>query len=162
MFSLLLQSCGDNYEKVLTEKTFFLVMTNIQMFPHKYVGKEYELDCFTYRITDKDGKEYLCGVRKCSAGYGCTCGKDTVIGFILDYEGVVPEPKNQSEDTNEKTWVHLKGCLKSDEITEVSVYAYNGNEIDYSTIETITFLTFKVETLSIIEDYSGLNYYVTK
>ena len=155
-------SCGKSEELVLTEKSFFLAMTNIQLFPHKYVGKEYELDCFTYKITDVNGVDYLCGVRKCSSGYGCTCGKDTIIGFILDYNGVIPEPRNQSDNSNDKTWIHIKGRLESDEMTGVTVYAYSGDEIDYSTTEIINFLTFKVESLNLIEDYSSLNYYVTK
>ena len=155
-------ACGDQDEYVLTEKTFFAVMTNIQFFPEKYVGKNLEFDCFTYSLTDVDGNEYLCGVRKCSAGYGCKCGKDTVIGFILDYDGDIPQPKNQSEDTNDKSWIHLKGSVKSKDFTEIKIYAYNGDEIDVNSVETIKFLTYKVDALDIIEDYSGLNYYVTK
>ncbi len=160
--STVFASCGKTEEHILTEKSFFLVMTNIQLFPHKYVGEQYELDCFTYKITDTSGKEYYCGVRKCSSGYGCTCGKDTIIGFILDYDGEIPEPKNQSEDSNDKTWVHLCGSLETDAYTDVTVYAYNGEEPDYAATETIRFLTFRVETLTEITDYSGLNYYVTK
>ena len=155
-------SCGGN-EYVLNEETFFLVMTNMQYYPEQYVDKPIEYDCFTYDLTDTDGNVYRCGVRKCSAGYGCKCGKDTVIGFILDYGGEIPEPKNQSEDTPDKTWVHIKGTVASAEKTKIKVYAYGEDgEIDYSTVENIEFLSFKVEALTAISDYSGLNYYVTK
>ena len=162
VFSLAIASCGKEEEYVLSEKSFFLVMTNIQYYPSNYVGKNLEFDCFTYEIKDTDGNSYICGVRKCSSGYGCNCGKDTVIGFILDYGGEIPEPKNQSEDTNDKSWVRLKGKIDGDKFTEIAVYAYNGDEIDYSTVETIKFLTLKVDKLSVIEDYSGLSYYVSK
>ena len=162
VFSLATASCGKEEEYVLSEKSFFLVMTNIQYYPSNYVGKNLEFDCFTYEIKDTDGNSYICGVRKCSSGYGCNCGKDTVIGFILDYGGEIPEPKNQSEDTNDKSWVRLKGKIDGDKFTGIAVYAYNGDEIDYSTVETIKFLTLKVDKLSVIEDYSGLSYYVSK
>ena len=151
---------GENYN--FTEETFFLGLNNIQMYPEKYIGKNISFDCFTYRLTDTAGKEYLCGVRKCSSGYGCTCGKDTIIGFILDYDGEIPEPRNQSEDTQDKTWVHLEGTLATAEKTEVKIYGYVGDQIDYNTVETVVFCTFAVSSLSVIEDYSGLAYYVTK
>ncbi|MBQ7164972.1 MAG: hypothetical protein IJR61_06550 [Clostridia bacterium] len=155
------QSCGSkNY--VLTEKNFFLVMTNAQYYPEQYLGKDMSFDCFTYRFTDVDGKEYTCGVRKCSSGYGCKCGKDTVIGFILEYAGDIPEPVRQSEDCNEKAWIHVTGRIKSAEKTTIKIYAYLGDEPDYSTVEEIAFLTFGVNALERIEDYSSLNYYVTK
>ena len=155
-------SCQKTEDYVLNEKTFFMVMTNIQYYPKNYVGKDLEFDCFTYSLTDVDGNTYTCGVRKCSSGYGCRCGRDTVIGFILNYDGVVPEPRNQSENTNDKSWVHLKGKIDSDKFTEITIYAYNGDGIDYSTTETIKFLTFNAESLIVIEDYSSLSYYVTK
>ena len=162
-FSVLpLAACGGDEGYVLNEQTFFLVMTNMQYYPEQYVKKNVELDCFTYELIDVDGKRYICGVRKCSSGFGCTCGKDTIIGFLLDYDGTIPEPRNQSEDSVEKTWVHLKGKLDSAEKTDIRIYAYNGDEIDYDTVETITFLTMKVDELSLIEDYSSLKYYVTK
>lgn len=160
--AMLCISCGKTNEYVLSEQTFFLVMTNIQYYPEQYVGADIEYDCFTYELTDTDGNSYICGVRKCSAGYGCTCGKDTIIGFLLNYDGEIPEPKNQSEDGNDKTWVHLKGKLASAEKRSVRIYAYDGEEIDYDTIETITFLSFDVETIDLIDDYSSLHYYVTK
>ena len=155
-------SCGPT-QYVLNEKFYFKVMTNVQYYPEQYVGATFEMDCFTYRLTDVDGKTYLCGVRKCSAGYGCTCGKDTVIGFILDYDGEIPAPKNQSEDTNEKTWVHITGVMETAAKTAVRVYAYNAETDTLTdTVETIEFQTLKVQNIEIIEDYSGLNYYVTK
>lgn len=155
-------SCGRN-EYVLNEETFFLVMTNMQYYPEQYVDKPVEYVCFTYDLTDTDGNVYRCGVRKCSSGYGCKCGKDTIIGFILDYDGDIPEPKNQSEETPDKTWVHLVGTVASEQKKKIKIYAYGADgEVDFSTIETIEFLSFKVETLTLISDYSGLNYYVTK
>ena len=149
-------------EYVLNEKTFFKVMTNIQAYPEQYLDKNLEFDCFTYSLTDvSSGKEYICGVRKCSSSYGCTCGKDTVIGFILNYEGEIPAPRNQSEDNTDKTWVHLRGSLSGAEKTEITVYAYdNGGITDRK--ERISFLSFTVSSVSVIDDYSGLNYYVTK
>ena len=161
-FTLLLSGCGEESEYILNEKSFFLVMTHVQYYPAEYVGKNFEYDCFTYELTDVDGKSYVCGVRKCSAGYGCTCGKDTIIGFILNYDGEIPAPKNQSADNNDKTWVHLKGKVESSEFINIRVYAYNGDEVDYSVVETVPLLTYNVETINIIEDYSSLNYYVTK
>lgn len=155
-------ACGGTEEYILNEGTFFLVMTNMQYYPGQYEDCEIEYDCFIYEITDVDGRSYTCGVRKCSSGYGCNCGKDTVIGFLLDYGGELPEPKNQSEDTNDKAWVKLRGKLAGTEKTELKIYAYSGDEVDYSTVETISFLTFSVESVQIIEDYSNLNYYVTK
>ena len=156
-------ACGKNEEYKLNESTFFLVMTNMQYYPESYEGKNVEFDCFTYDLTDISGRTYRCGVRKCSAGYGCKCGKDTVIGFVLDYDGEIPAPKNQSEDTNDKTWVHLSGKLVSAEKTKIIVYAYKADGTpDETTTETIEFLTFGVEALTEITDYSGLNYYVTK
>ena len=137
-------------------------MTNMIYYPEQYLDSRIQFDCFTYTLVDVDGKAYTCGVRKCSAGYGCTCGKDTIIGFILDYDGDIPAPKNQSEDTPDKTWIHLDGKLASAQKTDIRIYAYIGEEIDYSTIETISFYTFKAEKLTVIEDYSSLNYYVTK
>ena len=157
-----LPACGKKKGYSLDEKTFFLVMTNLQYYPEQYLDKDIEFDCFSYALEDIDGKTYMCGVRKCSSGYGCTCGKDTVIGLLLEYDGKIPEPRNQGDDTNDKTWMHLKGKLKDNEKTKIRIYAYNNNEIDYDTIETIEFLSFKVETLELIEDYSNLHYYVSK
>ncbi|MBO4594281.1 MAG: hypothetical protein J5697_01095 [Clostridia bacterium] len=154
-------ACAPN-EYILNEKTFFKVMTNIQYYPEQYLGKNVEFDCFTYSLTDvESGAEYVCGVRKCSSGYGCTCGRDTVIGFILKYDGDIPAPTNQSEDSADKTWVHIKGRLSGAEKTKVSVYAYENGEIT-GRKEEITFLSFDVSSISLIEDYSGLNYFVTK
>lgn len=147
---------------VLKESTFFLVMTNIQYYPEEYVGKDITLDCFTYNVADKNGTEYLCGVRKCTAGFGCRCGKDTVIGFILNYEGDIPEPKNQYDDTNEKAWIHIVGQLASEEKTSIEIYSYDaeGNITDQT--EIVEFLSFNVSSLDTITDYSGLAYFVNK
>lgn len=164
LLALLIPACGrtnDGYQ--LNEKNFFLVMTNMWYFPTQYVGRDIECDVFTYRITDVNGDSYLCGVRKCSAGYGCTCGADTVIGFILSYEGEIPEPRNQSEDTGDKSWIHIKGRLESDEFSEININAYDadGNVIEGAS-ETVKMLRFNVSELTEIDDWSGLSYYVTK
>ena len=160
---LFCSACGKQKEYILTETTFFLVMTNMQYYPEQYTDCDIEYDCFTYELTDVEGKSYMCGVRKCSSGYGCTCGQDTIIGFLLEYDGELPAPKNQSEDNNDKTWVHLKGKLKRAEKTEVTVHSYlPSGEIDGGKTETISFLIFSVESYALIEDYSNLHYYVTK
>ena len=154
-------ACAPN-EYILNEKTFFKVMTNIQAYPEQYLGKNVEFDCFTYSLTDaENGREYICGVRKCSSSYGCTCGKDTVIGFILNYDGDIPAPRNQSEDNADKTWVHIKGRLSGAEKIRICVYAYDNGEIT-DRKEYISFLSFEVSSIRTIDDYSGLNYYVTK
>ena len=162
VMALCFAACGGSDRVDLTEDTFFYGMTTIQMYPEEYYGKVISYDCFTYRLTDVDGKEYMCGVRKCSAGYGCKCGKDSVIGFILEYDGAIPEPKNQSVDTADKTWVHLEGTLASSENTEIKIYGYDGDQINYDRVESVVFGRFKVSSLTVIEDYSGLSYYVTK
>ena len=163
IFVLSFVSCAKEKEYKLNESTFFLVMTNMQYYPEQYLNKNIEFDCFTYDLTDVDGNVYRCGVRKCSSGYGCKCGKDTVIGFLLRYDGSLPEPKNQSEDTNDKSWIHLSGTLTSTEKTKITVYAYNADgSINKNSTEIIEFLTFDVSEVSVISDYSGLNYYVTK
>lgn len=162
LFCVLPLACSRSTGYTLTEQTFFLVMTNIQYYPEQYIGQKNEYDCFSYELTDIDGKKYYCGVRKCSAGYGCKCGKDTVIGFLLEYDDEIPAPRNQSEDTNDKTWIKLSGKLKSAEKKEIRIFAYSDNEIDRSTVESIYFLTFTVESLDLIENYNDLNYYVTK
>lgn len=155
-------SCGVK-DYVLTEKTFFLVMTNMLYYPEQYLGSTIEYDCFTYELTDVNGEKTLCGVRKCSAGYGCTCGNDTIIGFILSCDGELPAPRNQSEDSNDKAWIHLRGNLASSEKTTITIYAYfEDGTIDYDSTEEISFLVFQVESFYEIEDYSSLNYYVTK
>ena len=157
-------ACAGTTEYVLTERDYFKIMTNMLYYPEGYLDKDITFDSFTYRLTDVDGKEYMCAVRKCSAGYGCKCGKDTIIGFILDYDGEIPEPINQSEDTAEKTWIRTKGRLASAEKTYIKVFAYDeAGEIDYDAEpETVYFYTFKVSEMNVIEDYSGLAYYVTK
>ena len=155
-------ACGGK-DVVLTEDTYFYGMLTIQMYPGEYVGKKISFDCYTYRLTDTDGNEYLCGVRKCSSGYGCKCGKDSVIGFILDYDGEIPEPINQSEDTNDKAWIHVEGKLATSNVTELELFRYNDDgELDTAWRDYIAFYTFKVESLAKISDASGLAYYVTK
>lgn len=154
-------ACGPR-DYVLNEGTFFLVMTNMQYYPEQYLESNVEFDCFTYELVDVNGESYMCGVRKCSSGYGCVCGKDTIIGFVLEYDGELPEPRNQSEDNNDKTWVHLRGKIKSADKLTVEIFSYIGDEIDPNTTEKIQFLVFAVESCDLIEDYSNLNYYVTK
>ena len=137
-------------------------MTNMIYYPEQYLGSLIELDCFVYEITDAETEtEYICGVRKCSSGYGCTCGQDTIIGFILEYNGDIPEAKNQSEDTNEKTWIHLQGKLVNADKTYINVFAYDaeGNRTDNT--EQIYMYRFQVINLYEI-DGSDLAYYVTK
>lgn len=143
----------------LNENNFFLVMSNMLYFPEQYLGASIDLDCFVYEIEDAvTGDRYSCGVRKCSSGYGCTCGNDTIIGFILDYGGEIPAAKNQSEDNGDKTWIHISGGLVSAERVYVNVYAYaEGEQTD--TIERIYFYRFNVDTLEEI-DGTGLAYYV--
>ena len=160
---VLLAACSqktDGY--VLDEKTFFLVMTNVQYYPAQYVGKNFVFDGFVYDLEDIDGVHHTCIARKCSAGYGCTCGKDTIIGFVIRYDGDLPAPRNQGDDTNDKAWVHCKGQVASATKQDIKVYAYSNGEIDYNTIETISFPVFNLESFSEIEDYSALHYYVTK
>ncbi len=154
-----LAGCSNEY--ILNEKTFFKVMTNMLYFPENYVGKTIEVDLFMYSLSDVYGNEYNCAVRKCSAGVGCTCGNDTVIGFIIEYDGYLPEARNQSEDSNDKAWVHFKGQLKSSEMTNVTINSYDsdGNVVE-GAYETVSFLVFVVEEATEIEDYSDLAYYV--
>lgn len=149
-----LLGCSSN-ACVITESTFFLVMTNIQYFPEEYIDKTIDVDCFTYSVKDVNEKEYICGVRKCTAGFGCKCGKDTVIGFILNYEGNIPEPINQYEDTNEKSWIHITGQLTSIDKTSIDIYSSD------NVVETIEFLSFDVTSLQEITDYSKLAYFVS-
>lgn len=160
--ALTLSACSaDSYR--LNEETFFLFMTNMQYYPEQYLGKEIAYDCFVYHLTDIEGNVYVCGVRKCSSGYGCQCGNDTIIGFLLEYDGEVPQPRNQSVDTNDKAWIHVTGTLVSAQKTDIRIHAYMADgSIDPDTIETISFLSFSVTSLEEIEDYSALNYYVTK
>lgn len=154
-------ACGsaDSYD--LNETTFFRVMTNMLYYPEQYLEKEVSLDCFVYEVEDAEtGEKYVCGVRKCSSGYGCTCGNDTIIGFILDYSGDIPAARNQSEDTSDKTWIHISGQLVNAEKTFVSVHSYlNGQPTE--NIEKIYFYRFAVNTLTEI-DGTNLAYYVTK
>ena len=159
-----LVSCGGGVKDYsLNEDNFFLVMTNMLYFPEQYNGSKIDFNAFTYILTDIDGNEYPLAVRKCSSGYGCNCGKDTIIGFILEYDGDFPEPKNQSEDTVEKTWVHVEGEVKQGVKTDIKINSYDDKgEVVEGAYETVTFLTFVVEELSLVEDYQNLNYYVTK
>ena len=155
--------CGGTERYDLTEDTFFYGMTTMQLYPEEYVGKAISFDCFTYRLADIAGVEHICGVRKCSSGYGCNCGKDTIIGFILDYDGAIPEPKNQSEDTSDKRWIHVEGTIASAEKEEIRIYAYDAaGNVDPNTVETVVFYHFAVSSLSEIEDGSQLAYYVSK
>ena len=163
MLCLPLSACGKAKSYVLTEDTFFLVMTNMQYYPEQYLGADLELDCFTYELEDVHGTKYLCGVRKCSAEFGCVCGNDTVIGFILDSDSELPAPRNQSENSVEKTWVHLKGRLPSAEKQEIEIHSYlPDGTVNPDKTEIISFLHFTVESCELIEDYQNLQFYVTK
>ena len=153
----LLTCCtGETKEYVLDESSFFLVMTHIQYYPEDYINKDITFDCFTYELTSTSGESYLCAVRKCSSGYGCKCGKDTIIGFIVSKDLGLPEPKNQYENTNDKSWIHVTGQLESIEKTEFSIYSAD------NTAEQVQFLSFRIDEFSIIEDYTNLHYYVQK
>ena len=150
----LLSSCSRSYD--MNESTFFLVMTNIQYYPEDYVNKDLSFDSFTYKLTSVQGDEYMCVVRKCSSGFGCKCGKDTIIGFIVSNDVELPEPKNQYDDTNDKAWVHVTGQIKSSDKTTFEIY--NADSVP----EEVSFLSLEIKDFSIIEDYSNLHYYVDK
>lgn len=156
----LLTSCSGSKCNI-TENKFFLVMDNIIRYPEEYINKELSLDCFTYDVEDVSGGVTVCGVRKCSSGYGCKCGRDTIIGFILKYEdGDIPAAKNQYENNVEKTWVHLTGHLASKQKTTITIFSYNADGTPSTDTEEIQFLTLNVESLELIEDYQNLRYYV--
>ena len=160
-FCCMFTACGtvDSYD--LTETTFFRVMSNMLYYPEQYLGKSVSLDCFVYEIEDAEtGETYTCGVRKCSSGYGCTCGNDTIIGFILEYAGEIPAARNQSENTSDKAWIHISGQLVDAEKRYVNVHSYqNGQPTE--ALEKIYFYAFAVSSLTEI-DGSGLAYYVTR
>lgn len=159
----LFSACGQNPKHyTLTETSYFRVMSNMLLIPEQYLGSTIELDCFVYEITDAvTGEEYVCGVRKCSSGYGCTCGQDTIIGFILEYGGALPAAKNQSDDTSDKTWIHIDGALVDAQRCYINVWAFDaaGNPTDDT--EQIYMYRFAVQSLTEI-DGSGLQYYVTQ
>ena len=155
LISSLLVACSPN-KYVMDENTFFLVMTNIQFYPEKYIDKELTFDSFTYKLTSVSGDDYLCVVRKCSSGFGCKCGEDTIIGFIVDQNLSLPTPKNQYDDTNDKAWVHVVGEIKTADKVEFEIFNKNHEP------EPVQFLTLEITDFSIIEDYSGLHYYVDK
>ena len=151
---LLLTGCSVNYD--MNEKTFFLVMTNIQSYPEEYIDKTISFDSYTYELTSTKNENYLCVARKCSSGYGCKCGKDTIIGFIVDEDLGLPAPKNQYDDTNDKSWVHVVGQIKSTEKKEFEIYGQD------NVAETVQFLSLNITSFTVIEDYSNLHYYVDK
>ncbi len=154
---LLLLSFANNQKSyVLNEATFFLVMTNIQHYPEDYLNKDLTFDSFTYELEDTSGNKHLCVVRKCASGFGCKCGKDTIIGFIINNDIDLPKPKNQYEDTNDKSWVHVIGNIESTHKTEIEIYSVDNQK------EKVQFLSLTVKEYSIIEDYSDLHYYVDK
>ena len=153
---IFLIGCTSQKSYVLNESTFFLVMTNIQYYPEEYINKDLTFDSFTYELTDTSGEEYLCVVRKCASGFGCKCGKDTIIGFVVDKELGLPAPKNQYEDTNDKSWVHVTGNIESTKKIEIEIFGVD------DTKENVQFLSLKIKDFSIIEDYSKLHYYVDK
>ena len=146
--------CSNQNSYVLTETSFFLVMTNIQYYPEEYLNKDITFDCFTYELTSTSGETYMCGVRKCSSGFGCKCGKDTIIGFIMDKDIGLPSPKNQYEDTNEKSWIHVTGQIESVNKTVFKIYTADNTE------EEVQFLSFRVDDFSLVEQYDSLHYYV--
>lgn len=152
----LLMGCSGPKSYTLNETTFFITMTNIQYYPEEYINKDITFDCFTYELESTDGNQYLCIVRKCSSGVGCKCGKDTIIGFIVDKDIGLPSPKNQYEDTNDKAWIHVTGQLES---TEKTTFSISSNT---DTSEQVQFLSFKINEFTLIEDYSNLHYYVDK
>ena len=157
----LLMGCASD-KCVISENRFFLLMDNILRYPEEYINKELTLDCFTYNITDVNDNVTVCGVRKCSAGYGCTCGRDTIIGFILNYEGEIPAARNQYENNVDKTWIHITGHLTNKQKTTITIYSYNPDGTQSPDTEQIQFLTLNVETLELVENYQNLHYYVTK
>ncbi|MBR1867953.1 MAG: hypothetical protein IJ800_05175, partial [Clostridia bacterium] len=57
LFCVLPLACSRSTGYTLTEQTFFLVMTNIQYYPEQYIGQKIEYDCFSYELTDIDGKK---------------------------------------------------------------------------------------------------------
>lgn len=162
MSFFLLVSCSSKKDYVLNEDNFFLVMTNMLYYPEQYKSSTITYDAFMYDLEDTSGTIHKCSVRKCSSGFGCTCGNDTIIGFILNYDQELPEAKNQSEDTVEKTWVHVKGKLHSYKYVEIEIYSYTDGVKDLTKTEKIKFLIFDVEEISLITDYSNLKYYVTR
>ena len=101
-------------------------------------------------------------MRKCTAGFGCKCGKDTVIGFILNYEGNIPSPKNQYEDTNDKSWIHITGKLTSIEKTPIEINSYDSEGNILEQTEVVEFLSFDISSLETITDYTNLAYFVSK
>ena len=157
MLPLVLTGCSKEQKNyTLNESTFFLVMTNIQYYPEEYINKDITFDCFTYELVSTTGETYLCGVRKCASGFGCKCGKDTIIGFIMDKDIGLPEPKNQYEDTNDKAWIHVTGQLASADKKTFNIYGADNSE------EEVQFLSFKIDSFSLIDDYQKLHYYVEK
>ena len=74
----------------------------------------------------------------------------------MDQDLGLPEPKNQYENTNEKSWIHVTGQIPSVDKKEFSIYGADG------VTEQVAFLSFKISDFSIIEDYSNLHYYVEK
>ena len=112
ILAAILSGAGCDY--VLNERTFFKTMTNMLAFPSSYMGSDIELDCFVYELTDvESGKEYTLGVRKCSSGVGCTCGNDTIIGFILDYDGAIPPPAIRARTRTTRRGSTLRGSSKA-------------------------------------------------
>ncbi|MCR5308559.1 MAG: hypothetical protein K6E21_00410 [Bacilli bacterium] len=156
LLPILLTSCGGKDSYYMNESNFFLVMTNIQYYPEEYVNKELEFDSFTYKLTSTSNEEFFCVVRKCASGFGCKCGKDTIIGFVVDKDLGLPEPKNQYENTNDKSWVHINGTLET--TNKVDIEILGADDI----AEKVSFLTLKINSFTLIEDYSSLNYYVDK
>lgn len=145
----------------LDEAHYFLTMQNMLYFPENYVGDSFEYDCFVYEIEDAiSGETYICGVRKCPANFGCKCGNDSILGFMLVYDGDIPAARNQSENSNDKTWIHVTGIMTNADMTAVNIYSLDAEGNPTEMIEKIFFCKLNVETLEEI-DGIGLNYYVS-
>ena len=155
MTPFILGGCFNQNGYVLNEKSFFLVMTNIQYYPEEYIGKSLTFDCYTYELESVSGDKYLCCVRKCSSGFGCKCGKDTIIGFVVDQNIGLPAPIKQYENNNEKAWVHIIGQIENTNKTQFEIYGADNS------IEQVQFLSLTIDEFSLIEDYSNLHYYVS-
>ncbi len=153
-------------EWVLNEGNFFFTMDNVLRFPGRYYNNTFDLNCFTYQLTDVNGKTYMCGVRHSSSEYGCTCGNDKIVGFVLDYDGEIPTPINQSDKYSvEKAWIHVRGKITSEEYVKISVWAFTDGQPDQSKpVETIALPLLTVESLTVLteEEYKNLQQYGVK
>ncbi len=158
-------ACGDGNSEpkhyTLTETTYFAVLKNMLYFPEGYLDSTLDLDCFIYEVEDVEtGVVYPCGVRKCPANFGCKCGNDSILGFLLRYDGEIPAARNQTTNDSDKTWIHLSGTLENAELTAITVYSYGADGNPTGKTEKIYFCSLQVDSLTEI-DGSGLKYYVS-